>query len=93
MGLELRADSGNIYLHAQIFTGLMYVAAAFCMWFLRAWKIEEVERVEEMKRRENGEADGVMRRDLPVLSRNESRAASVKSKVKAAKGLFAWKRV
>ncbi|KAL9600113.1 MAG: hypothetical protein Q9219_003369 [cf. Caloplaca sp. 3 TL-2023] len=43
IALELRQRTGNIYLHAQIFTGLMYVAAALCMWFLRAWKIGQIE--------------------------------------------------
>lgn len=28
IGLELRASSGNIYLHAQVFTGFMYIGAA-----------------------------------------------------------------
>ncbi|KAL8712268.1 MAG: hypothetical protein Q9220_003419 [cf. Caloplaca sp. 1 TL-2023] len=43
IALELRQKSGNIYLHAQVFTGLMYIAAALCMWFLRAWKIGQIE--------------------------------------------------
>ncbi|KAI4214574.1 MAG: hypothetical protein LQ351_002991 [Letrouitia transgressa] len=34
IGLKLRKQSDNIYLHAQVFTGLMYVAAASCMWIL-----------------------------------------------------------
>ena len=93
MGLELKADSGNIYLHAQVFTGLMYVAAAFCMWFLRAWKIRELELVEEREKNGVSTQGGVMQPDLSRLSRNESRVASVKSKVKTAKGLFIWKRV
>ena len=46
IGLELRHGSGAIYLHAQIFTGLMYIAAAICTLFLRAWKIGEVENEE-----------------------------------------------
>ena len=37
--------TGNVYLHAQIFTGLMYVAASLCMWFLRAWKISQIEDI------------------------------------------------
>ncbi|KAL8703387.1 MAG: hypothetical protein Q9201_003443 [Fulgogasparrea decipioides] len=43
IALELRQKTGNIYLHAQIFTGFMYIAAAICMWFLRAWKIGQIE--------------------------------------------------
>ncbi|KAL8657686.1 MAG: hypothetical protein Q9226_001662 [Calogaya cf. arnoldii] len=45
IALQLRQQTGNIYLHAQIFTGLMYIAAAVCMWFLRAWKIGEIEKI------------------------------------------------
>jgi len=44
VALELRQKSGDIYLHAQIFTGVMYLAAAVCMWFLRAWKIGQIEQ-------------------------------------------------
>ena len=45
IAIELRQASGNVYLHAQIFTGCMYVAAALCMWFLRAWKIGEIGKI------------------------------------------------
>lgn len=93
MGLELRADSGNIYLHAQVFTGLMYIAAAFCMWFLRAWKIRELEKAEEKEKSEINQHGGVVRREIPAISRTPSRAASAKNKVKSARGLFIWKKV
>ena len=49
IGLELRTTSGDIYLHAQIFTGFMYIGAAICMWFLRAWKISELEKIATTK--------------------------------------------
>ena len=29
----------RVYLHVQIFTGLMYVAAAVCLWIVRGWKV------------------------------------------------------
>ncbi|KAL8941452.1 MAG: hypothetical protein Q9216_002225 [Gyalolechia sp. 2 TL-2023] len=45
IALELRRTTGNIYLNAQIFTGLMYIAAALCMWVLRAWKFGQLERI------------------------------------------------
>lgn len=91
IGLELRADSGDIYRHAQIFTGFMYIGAAICMWFLRAWKISELEKEAATKKergREIRDDDAVPR----SLSRHASRA-SVKSKVKAAKGLWSWQQV
>lgn len=50
--MELRQTTGNIYLHAQIFTGFMYVAAALCMCGLRGWKVGQVEQLaseQEMK--------------------------------------------
>lgn len=58
IALELRQKSGNIYLHAQIFTGFMYIAAGLCMWFLRVWKIEEIEQIaaEQDKRPEDIDA-------------------------------------
>lgn len=97
IGLELRAASGDIYLHAQIFTGFMYIGAALCMWFLRAWKIDELKRQAMTKERREQEIrnnDTVpSARARPDLSRHVSKTASVKSKVKAAKGLWSWQRV
>jgi MFS family permease len=116
IGLELRTASTNPYLHAQVFTGLMYIGAAICMWFLRAWKIAELERVEaedvarataapgivsnsgtrgEKRERAIRDDDQVPRgpAKLTGLSRSTSVAASVKSKAKIAKGLWAWQRV
>ncbi|KAK0104698.1 hypothetical protein ONS95_004971 [Cadophora gregata] len=92
IGLELRQDSGNIYLHAQLFTGFMYIGAALCMWFLRAWKIQELSRLRESKEQSEPatrDDDTVVR---PALSRHASRI-SVKNSVKAAKGLWSWQRV
>lgn len=45
IALELRQKTGNVYLHAQVFTGLMYITAAVFMLFLRVWKIGDIERV------------------------------------------------
>ncbi|TVY28165.1 putative transporter, partial [Lachnellula hyalina] len=73
IGLKLRATSGNIYLHAQLFTGFMYIGAAVCAWFLRAWKVSELERVKggkEEREREIRDDDQVPR---DALQRNESR--------------------
>ncbi|PBP22552.1 hypothetical protein BUE80_DR006533 [Diplocarpon rosae] len=92
IGLELRRDRGDIYLHAQLFTGFMYIAASLCMWGLRAWKIQELGRTaesEKMRTREIRDDDAVLR---PSLSRHASRT-SVKSTVEAVKGLWSWQRV
>ncbi|KAH6719004.1 MFS transporter-like protein [Leptodontidium sp. MPI-SDFR-AT-0119] len=92
IGLEMRQDSSDIYLHAQLFTGFMYIGAALCMWFLRAWKIQELARLKESKEqreRDIRDDDAVVR---PNLSRHASRI-SVKDTVKVAKGLWSWQRV
>lgn len=87
IGLELRTQTGDIYRHAQIFTGFMYIAASLCMWFLRAWKIRDLARIEmERETRVNNE---VLRSEL----RHGSKAASIKSKVETVKGLWSWQRV
>ncbi|PSS20150.1 hypothetical protein M430DRAFT_90544, partial [Amorphotheca resinae ATCC 22711] len=49
IALELRTTSVNIYRHAQLFTGFMYIGAAICMWFLRVWKINDNEKKAQAK--------------------------------------------
>jgi hypothetical protein len=94
IGLEMRTTSGDIYLHAQIFTGFMYIGAALCMWFLRAWKIGELERTAATKedREQELRDDDMVMRERPGMLRHHSRT-SVKSKAQAAKGLWSWQRV
>jgi hypothetical protein len=92
IGLELRTASGDIYLRAQIFTGFMYIAAAICMWFLRAWKIGEIEKMEMTKSGQESRDDDILPRERPDFSRHPSRI-SVKSKMQAARGLWSWQRV
>jgi hypothetical protein len=87
IGLELRTTSGDIYLRAQIFTGFMYIGAAICMWFLRAWKIGEIEKMEMTKSGQESRDDDILPRERPDLSRHPSRT-SVKSKMQAARGLW-----
>ncbi|KIN01887.1 hypothetical protein OIDMADRAFT_18712 [Oidiodendron maius Zn] len=95
IGLELRSMSGDIYKHAQIFTGFMYIAASLCMWFLRAWKIRELERLAKTKEeRERGiRNDDAVLGDRHELSKHVSMTASVMSKAQAVKGLWSWQRV
>lgn len=92
IGLQLRQASGNIYLHAQIFCGFMYIGAAVCMWFLRAWKIRELESkvVDEALREREIQDDDAVPKERPEVKRQISRTASVKT---AAKGLWSWQRV
>ena len=95
IGLELRTTSGDTYLHAQIFTGSMYLGAALCLWFLRAWKISELEKkvVTDEKRKQEKRDNDAVPVERPSISRHISRTASVTNKVKAAKGLWSWQRV
>ncbi|KAL4759088.1 MCT family MFS transporter [Aspergillus foveolatus] len=39
----------RIYLHVQLFTGLMYIAAAVCLWTVRGWKVGENLRLKQEK--------------------------------------------
>ena len=52
IALELRSlgQKSWVYLHPQIFTGLMYVCGGLCLWVLRGWKIGQVEEVERRVR-------------------------------------------
>jgi MFS family permease len=91
IALELKRTTGNIYLHSQIFTGFMYIAASICLWFLRAWKINEVAKAgvadAEKREQEIRNDDEVPR---PALSRTVSVAATT---AKTAKGLFVLQKV
>ena len=99
IALQLKVETGNIYLHAQIFTGFMYIGAAACLWFLRAWKVGELEAAaaadadQDAAKREAEirDDDAVPRR--AKLARTVSVTASLKSKAKMAKGLWSWQRV
>ncbi|KAI5818153.1 major facilitator superfamily domain-containing protein [Pyronema omphalodes] len=60
IGLLLRRpDFENQYLYPQIFSGVMYLAAAGCVYLLRAWKIGDNDRKEkeEEEKREAARGD------------------------------------
>ncbi|KAI4277144.1 MAG: hypothetical protein LQ337_002017 [Flavoplaca oasis] len=88
IALELRQRTGNIYLHAQLFTGLMYIAAALCMWFLKAWKVAEMERVAAVEEKSPAEVDVV----ATAPDDNTSQALE-KPNISVLRRLFAWKKV
>ncbi|KAH8808397.1 MFS transporter-like protein [Xylogone sp. PMI_703] len=91
IGLELRTTTGDKYLHCQIFTGCMYLAGAVCLWFLRAWKIHDLEKqAVQIQQLEEERIDGS---EGPFVSRIRSHATSVRSKAKVLRGLWAWQRV
>jgi MFS family permease len=95
IGLQLKTQTGDIYLHAQIFTAIMYIAAAICLWFLRAWKVSELEAIanDDAEKMEAAIKDDDAVPHEPVLTRTTTLAASVIIRAKAAKGLWAWQRV
>lgn len=99
IGLELRTNNGDGYLHAQLFTGFMYIGATICLWFLRAWKVQELDRISgrDSDSREIGlkDDDAVPHnaKERPQLCRQTSRAASVRSKGEQARGFWSWQRV
>ncbi|KAL8854587.1 MAG: hypothetical protein Q9221_000622 [Calogaya cf. arnoldii] len=88
IALELRQQTGNIYLHAQIFTGLMYIAAAVCMWFLRAWKIGEIEKIAGANGKSPAEVSVVASEPVEDTSRTIRQPSS-----SVLMRLFAWKKV
>ncbi|KAL4920234.1 major facilitator superfamily domain-containing protein [Aspergillus aurantiobrunneus] len=51
IALLLRNNDSNdrVYLHVQIFTGLMYIAASVCLWIVRGWKVGYNNRVKQEK--------------------------------------------
>ncbi|KAL8962258.1 MAG: hypothetical protein Q9193_001311 [Seirophora villosa] len=87
IALQLRQETGNIYLHAQIFTGLMYiVAGGVCMWLLRAWKVGQMENAAAEEGKFPAQ-NGAVVADGHHATRSEG------SKSNVVKRLCAWKRV
>lgn len=91
MALKLRQNHGNIYLHAQIFAGSMYVAASICMWVLRAWKIVEIEQIAAEQGKVPEEVDVVSVEPATAALSASSRSKLVE--VSVVRRLFQWKRV
>ncbi|KAL8736270.1 MAG: hypothetical protein Q9166_000425 [cf. Caloplaca sp. 2 TL-2023] len=90
IALELRQQTGNVYLHAQIFTGFMYIAAALCMWFLRAWKIGEIERIAAAEAKASAESAEV---SVMAVEPDRTSKALPKPRTSVLRRLFAWKRI
>ncbi|KAK1997688.1 MFS general substrate transporter, partial [Colletotrichum falcatum] len=45
IGLTIKASGMDAYLNVQVFTGFMYIAAFSSIWFLRVWKIRQLETI------------------------------------------------
>jgi hypothetical protein len=76
--LELKKNTWRVYLHAQIFAGCMFFIAVSCLWFVRAWKIKEIRRLDN----EGGKvATSRAARDAPLrrVPANEATSGSLSS--------------
>ncbi|KAL4933920.1 MCT family MFS transporter [Aspergillus undulatus] len=51
IALLLRDNNSDdrVYLHVQLFTGFMYIAAGVCLWIVRGWKVGDNIRVKQEK--------------------------------------------
>ncbi|GJC91114.1 putative transporter MCH2 [Colletotrichum liriopes] len=45
IALTIKTSGIDAYLNVQLFTGFMYIAAFLSIWFLRVWKIRELETI------------------------------------------------
>jgi len=65
IALEIAERTGS-YLGAQLFTGFMYITAAFCLWVLKAWKIGDLEAQARTADGTPGEKSSFMKRLLKL---------------------------
>ncbi|RFU30036.1 hypothetical protein B7463_g6340, partial [Scytalidium lignicola] len=87
IGLELRATTGDKYLHCQIFTGCMYLGATVCLWFLRVWKMNDLEKQAMERRRleETTRQERIASSEGPHMSRTRSQTASTAADTRGAR--------
>lgn len=91
IALKLRQTSGNMYLHAQIYAGFMYIGAASCMWFLRAWKIGQLEKIAVKQKKSLDEVDVLSTEPAADPEAHVEIPPVIRSSI--ATHLIAWKRV
>lgn len=91
IALNLRENSENIYLYAQIFAAFMYVGAASCIWLLRAWKVGQLERIALEQEKTPTEVDVLSTEPAEGLKTPSERSLVVRSSI--ARRLIAWKKV
>ncbi|KAA6410826.1 MAG: mfs transporter [Lasallia pustulata] len=91
IALKLAQADGGKYLNAQVFTGFMYVGAALCMWFLRAWKIGQLELLVTETEKPSERIDPVRDQPLEGINRGASEAGRPPSNV--LKRMCLWRRV
>ncbi|KAK2024770.1 major facilitator superfamily transporter [Colletotrichum zoysiae] len=52
IGLTLKTFGSDAYLKVQVFTGVMYIAALLSIWFLRSWKIRQLDTIALLEEQE-----------------------------------------
>lgn len=75
IALELRrptANGGTSYLHVQLFVGFIYIGASLCLWVVRSWKIQEVERAE--RRQESPARESQLTQDIGTNEKRNQQA-------------------
>ena len=90
IGLEITAKGK--YIGAQVWAGVMYLVAAFCLWLLKAWKIGEIERAAAIEEKRPGVVDSLQ----AAPSRNHTEMPLAERRVQTSsftRRLFMWKRV
>jgi hypothetical protein len=65
IALEIAEGTGS-YLGAQLFAGFTYIAAALCLWLLKAWKIGDLEDKAEPEHGRSVEKSSFMKRLLKI---------------------------
>ena len=89
--MQLAQTNGGKYLNAQVFTGFMYIGAALCIWFLRAWKIGQLELLATQTEKPSESIDPVGDQPLEGAIWNASGAGRPASNV--LKRMCMWRRV
>lgn len=69
----------------------MYVSAFVCLWFLKAWKIGEIEKLAELEGKREGEIKPTESgEDAGISSREEAR---VKPRTSFLRRMIIWRKV
>ncbi|ATZ53641.1 hypothetical protein BCIN_09g04460 [Botrytis cinerea B05.10] len=95
IALWLRTNNGTNFLHAQVFTGFMYMGATASLRLVRAWKISELQKLgtgDAVNYEANVKGKNAVPRD-PMVAQKASRVLSVMSKAKSAQSLFKMAKV
>jgi predicted MFS family arabinose efflux permease len=85
IALEITKNTGS-YLGTQLFTGLAYIAGAIFLWFIKAWKVGDIEMEDDLS--QYSRKSTATEKDT---IRDEEARSSKRSSM--TKRLITWKRV